>query len=94
VLPRVGILIWLPSMSNRVLSDVPSGEAVPIEQDERASEVYPLGRMGCGGDARFTYGLALDVAAVLARHGYPPVRAAADLIRVQQSLFELIYGPR
>ena len=80
-------------MSNRVVSDVPSGEVVVCDLDERASVVYPLGRVR-GGDARFTFGLALDVAAVLARHGYPPVRAAEDLIRVQQSLFELIYGPR
>jgi hypothetical protein len=36
----------------------------------------------------------MEVAAVLARYGYPPVRAGADLVRVQQALFGLIYGVR
>jgi hypothetical protein len=52
---------------------------------------YPVARQVCGDDARFTYGLALEVPAVLARHGYPPVRAVADLVRVQRALFVMIY---
>jgi hypothetical protein len=52
---------------------------------------YPLARPVNGSDARFSVGLALDVAAVLARHGYPPLRDGADLVRLQQALFSLIY---
>ncbi len=42
-------------------------------------------------DPRFTLGLTLDVAAVLTRHGYPPPRAGADLLRLQQALRRSIY---
>jgi len=52
---------------------------------------YPIGRPGHGVDSRFTIGLALDVAAVLTRHGYPPITTGADLQRLQQALFTLIY---
>jgi hypothetical protein len=52
---------------------------------------YPISRPYTGIDGRFTIGLALDVAAVLARHGYPPVTRGADLLRLQQALFTLIY---
>jgi hypothetical protein len=52
---------------------------------------YPISRPGDGADGRFTVGLALDVAAVLSRHGYPPVTCGADLLRLQQALFTLIY---
>ncbi|WP_213455192.1 hypothetical protein [Rhizomonospora bruguierae] len=53
---------------------------------------YPISRPGRGSsDSRFTVGLALDVAAVLARHGYPPLTCGADLLRLQQALFTLIY---
>jgi hypothetical protein len=44
-------------------------------------------------DPRFTFGLILDVGAVLADHGYPPLRAGADLVRFQQALFTTIYQP-
>jgi hypothetical protein len=53
---------------------------------------YPISRPGHGNtDSRFTVGLALDVAAVLTRHGYPPLTRGADLLRLQQALFTLIY---
>lgn len=52
---------------------------------------YPLPRPSAGDDTRFTVALALDVAAVLARHGYPPLITVADLLRLQQALFTLIY---
>ena len=52
---------------------------------------YPISRPDAGTDSRFTVGLALDVAAVLARHGYPPVATGADLLHLQQALFTLIY---
>ena len=52
---------------------------------------YPIRRPGAGTDDRFTIGLALDVAAVLARHGYPPVTCSTDLLRLHQALFALIY---
>jgi hypothetical protein len=52
---------------------------------------YPISRSDAGTDSRFTVGLTLDVAAVLARHGYPPITCGADLLRLQQALFTLIY---
>jgi hypothetical protein len=52
---------------------------------------YPIPRPTAGHDARFCHGLAFDVAHVLHRYGYPPVRTGADLLRVQQALFTLIY---
>jgi hypothetical protein len=51
---------------------------------------YPLARPR-GGDARFTIGLALDVAAVLTRHGYPALTGGADLQHWQHILFTGIY---
>ena len=50
---------------------------------------YPISRPST--DNRFTVGLALDVAAVLTRHGYPPLTTGADLLRLHQALFTLIY---
>jgi hypothetical protein len=52
---------------------------------------YPIGRPEPGGDDRSTVRLALDVAAVPAHHRYPPVSTGADLLRLQQTLFTLIY---
>jgi hypothetical protein len=52
---------------------------------------YPIARPGNGTDTRFTIALALDVAAVIDRHGYPPLSTGADLTRLQLALFNLIY---
>ena len=52
---------------------------------------YPIRRPDRDADDRFTIGLTLDIAAVLARHGFPPITTGADLLRVQQALFALIY---
>ena len=54
---------------------------------------YPISRPGTthSTDSRFTVGLALNVAAVQARHGYPPRSTGSDLLRLQQALFTLIY---
>jgi hypothetical protein len=56
-----------------------------------ATPAYPLPRPANNTDTRFSVGLALDIAAVLTRHGYPPFTAGADLVRLQQALFGLIY---
>jgi hypothetical protein len=58
-----------------------------------ATPAYPLPRPATNDDPRFSLGLALDVAEVLTRHGYPPLTAGADLVRLQQVLFSLIYQP-
>ncbi|MFG3701606.1 hypothetical protein ACGF5C_27395 [Micromonospora sp. NPDC047620] len=52
---------------------------------------YPIHRPDSRADDRFTVGLALDVADVLTRHGYPPLTRGVDLLRLQQALFTLIY---
>ncbi|NGM13529.1 hypothetical protein [Verrucosispora sioxanthis] len=59
------------------------------------SRRYPLPRPT--NDARFTFGLVLDVAQVLAEHGNPSMAESydgcgADLLALQQALFSLIYG--
>ena len=57
-----------------------------------ATPAYPQPRPATNEDPRFSLGLALDVAEVLTRHGYPPL-TGADLVRLQQALFSLIYQP-
>lgn len=57
---------------------------------------YPLPRPA--DDARFTFGLVLDVARVLAEHGYPSIAepydgCGADFVALRQALFGLIYAP-
>jgi hypothetical protein len=56
------------------------------------SPAYPVPRPACGDDARFCLGLALDIAKVLTRYGYPPVATGADLMHWQQALFRAIYA--
>ncbi|GAA1550486.1 hypothetical protein GCM10009827_083940 [Dactylosporangium maewongense] len=61
--------------------------------------VFPVQRSSDGEDPRFTYGLALDVARVLASHGYPDltnpaVARGGDLVNLQDALFLFIYGPK
>jgi len=51
--------------------------------------VYPL-RPGPG-DHRFTATLVTDVAAVLTRHGFPPLTTANDRIHFHNRLHEIIY---
>lgn len=45
-------------------------------------------------DARFTIGLLVDVADVLAKHGFPTVAAGADIVELQLALFGFLYGDR
>ena len=52
---------------------------------------YPVPRPST--DPRFTYGLALDVAAVLHAHGFPPVTFGGDLVELQMTLFGFLYAP-
>jgi len=59
--------------------------------DDTPAPAYPLPRPASDADARFSFGLALDVATVLTHHGYPALTAGADLIRIQQALFGLVY---
>ncbi|GAB7049379.1 hypothetical protein JCM9534A_45050 [Catenuloplanes indicus JCM 9534] len=53
------------------------------------NSVFPI---PTDGDSRFRYRLLVDVARVLERHGFPPVEATADLVRLQQSLFNFLYA--
>lgn len=41
-------------------------------------------------DPRFTIGLAVDVAEVLTRHGYPPIKGL-DFVDMQQALYRFLY---
>ncbi len=54
--------------------------------EERA---YPL--PGPADLPKFTFGLVVDVAEVLDRHGYPPP-TGADLAALQQVLFGFLHG--
>ena len=42
-------------------------------------------------DARFTFGLILDVRDVLTQHGYPQMTSGDDLVELQQALFRFLY---
>lgn len=61
-----------------------------MTDDGRPEPVYPLPRPV--DDPRFTFGLVLDVARVLKAHGFPPLVAGPDLLRLQQALFTMIYS--
>ena len=56
-----------------------------------AGSRYPIPRPACGDDPRFCFGLAHDIAKVLAAHGYPPITTGSDFTRLQQALFAYIY---
>lgn len=43
-------------------------------------------------DGRFTFGLILEVADVLAAHGYPKVTSGDDFVELQQVLFRFLYS--
>jgi hypothetical protein len=60
-----------------------------LERPAVSPGVYPLPRPEQ--DARFTFGLVLDVRDVLARHGYPSIVSGADLVGLQQALFGFLY---
>lgn len=58
----------------------------------REGQNYP--RPVTDSDPRFTFGLILDVADVLTRHGYPPLSDdGMDHVDLQQALFRFLYGP-
>jgi hypothetical protein len=44
-------------------------------------------------DPRFSFGLALDVAAVLTKHGYPELASGLDVVALEQALFGFLYRP-
>lgn len=43
-------------------------------------------------DPRFALGLIVDVAALLERHGYPPVTHWSDSVDLKMALFHFLYG--
>jgi hypothetical protein len=59
-------------------------QAAPLEH----ARVYPIPT--ADDDPRFTFGLTLDVAAALARHGYP-IGSGADFVALQEALFGFLY---
>jgi hypothetical protein len=52
---------------------------------------YPIDQPAS--DPRFTFGLALDVATVLAEHGYPELTSGLDIVALEQALFAFLYRP-
>jgi hypothetical protein len=52
---------------------------------------YPLPRLD--DDPRFTTGLAIDVARVLARHHYPKITEGRDFLKLKEALFAFLYEP-
>jgi hypothetical protein len=62
---------------------------------QQPAQIYPLGLHESDTDRRFTFGLVLDVAEVLAKRGYPDIVAAGsgvDTLDLRQILFQFIYG--
>lgn len=53
---------------------------------------YPIDRRA--DDIRLSPALIDDVARVLVDHGYPPVVATDDVLRLQEALFSFVYRPR
>jgi hypothetical protein len=73
-----------------------SSQETTMVGPQQPAQIYPLGHPESGDDARFTVGLVLDVADVLAKHGYPDLVSAtsgADFLHVQDVLYQFIYGP-
>ena len=75
----------------------PTGRTVPQEEASTAHEAstarqYPISPAPAD-DPRFTFGLAKDVADVLATHGYPEITSGLDFVDLQQALFRFLYGP-
>ncbi|MEV6644559.1 hypothetical protein [Amycolatopsis sp. NPDC051371] len=59
---------------------------------DRPPRTYPLPQLD--DDSRFTFGLVLDVADVLAAHGYPPLSGGGDdHVQLQQARFRFLYAP-
>ncbi|NUT92753.1 MAG: hypothetical protein HOY78_12100 [Saccharothrix sp.] len=59
-----------------------------------AEQVFPVVVPPGGTDERFTFGLILDVAAVLKRHGFPDASGSgADFVALRQSLFRFLFSP-
>jgi len=56
-----------------------------------ASPIYPIERPATGDGARFTIGLAIDVAAVLHHWGISAHHHRPRITRLQQALFAMIY---
>lgn len=61
---------------------------VPNPARER---LYPLAAPVS--DRRFSFGLTIDIASVLAEHGYPLITSGGDLVALQQALFGFLYAP-
>ena len=57
-----------------------------------AERNYPLPRPESGDDPRFTFGLTVDVAEVLAAHGYPTIENGQDLVALKMALFRFLYA--
>lgn len=55
-----------------------------------SASAYPLPRTE--EDSRFTFGMIREVAEVLVARGYPPLDSGADHVRLQQALFDFLYG--
>lgn len=66
-------------------------KAAAAMTDDRPPAAYPLPQTD--DDSRFSFGLVLDVAEVLERHGYPRPAAGADWVELQQALWRFLYVP-
>lgn len=55
-----------------------------------APRAYPL--PAPTDDNRFTFGLILDVADVLHRHGYPKITSGDDFVELQQAVWRFLYA--
>jgi hypothetical protein len=77
-------------MTNPTLPQDANTGPEPPTKARASGSTYPL-RRPRHSDQRFTVGLVFDIAAVLARHGYPDLACGNDILHWQNALFTTIY---
>lgn len=67
------------------MTDRPKLRVVEPEPPRRYPMPLPVA------DPRFSFGLTVDVIAVLEKHGYPPIQNGQDILALQQALHRFLY---
>lgn len=72
--------------------DVQGGRNAPdlVRAREVLGYTYPIDQLP---GARVTDALLVEIAAVLERHGYPPLQPGRDVERLAKTLYRFLYRP-